>query len=172
VLPLAHLGIGLGIAWLSSWRGAVRVDYRLVLLGALLPDLIDKPLGIALGLDTRIWGHTLLFLFALLAVSFVPAFRALRLLGFGIATHLLLDEIWVEPGVALYPMEGWTFPITSFHPEEWFDALLHNPVVQAGEVTGAAILLAFAWRHGLFSRKALREFLGRGGLPDLSKSQP
>jgi len=42
---LGHLGIGLGLAWLLSWRSPMRIDYRLVLFGALLPDLIDKPLG-------------------------------------------------------------------------------------------------------------------------------
>jgi hypothetical protein len=126
-------------------------------------------LGIALGLDTRLWGHTFLLLFVLLILSFIPAIRPLRLLGFGVLTHLLLDEIWVEPAVALYPIHGWSFPPTSFHPEEWFDALLHNPVVQAGEIAGAAILWGFSWRHGLFSRGAFRAFLVRGVLPGGAK---
>lgn len=169
---LGHLGIGLGLAWLLAWKAPSAIDFRLVLLGALLPDLIDKPLGAALGLDTRLWGHTFLFLFALLALSFLPALRALRLVGFGVATHLLLDEMWLEPGIVAYPSQGWTFPPTEFHPEEWFDTLLHNPFVQFGEIAGAVILLAFAWRHGLFSMKALRAFLRHGVLPRGTESQP
>lgn len=165
MLILAHLGIGLGLAWLLAWKSPAHIDYRFILLGTVLPDLIDKPLGIALGLDTRIWGHTFLLLSVLLLLSFIPAIRPLRLLAFGDATHLLLDEIWVEPAVALYPIQGWSFPPTSFHPEDWFDALLHNPVVQVGEIAGAAILLGFAWRHGLLSRGAFRAFLLRGALP-------
>ena len=172
MLLLAHLGIGLGLAWLLAGKASGRIDYRLVLFGAILPDLIDKPLGVALGLDTRIWGHTFLFLFGVLALSFVPSLRVLRLVGFGVATHLLLDEMWVEPAVALYPLQGSAFPPTEFHPEVWIDALLHNPVVQVGEITGTIILLAFAWRHGLFSWKALRAFLAQGALSRASESQP
>src|SRR5206468_6608144 len=88
---LGHLGIGLGLAWLLSWKSPARIDYRFVLLGAILPDLIDKPLAYVTGLDSRLWAHTFLFLFAILALSFVPALRGLRLVGFGVATHLLLD---------------------------------------------------------------------------------
>src|SRR5438093_9181073 len=100
---LGHLGIGLGLAWLLSWKSPKRIDYRLVLFGAILPDLIDKPLAYVTGLDSRIWAHTFLFLFAILALSFVPVFRALRLVGFGVATHLLLDMIWIQPTVVWYP---------------------------------------------------------------------
>jgi inner membrane protein len=172
MLLLAHLGIGLGLAWLLAGTARGRLDYRWVLLGAILPDLIDKPLGVVLGLDTRIWGHTFLFLFVVLALSCVPAVRSLRLVGFGVATHLLLDEMWLESAIALYPLEGWTFPPAEFHPEDWIDALLHNPLVQFGEITGSLILLAFAWRHALFSWRALRAFLGHGVLPQGAESQP
>src|SRR6266545_7870475 len=85
VFLLGHLGIGLGLAWLLSWRSPVRVDYRLVLFGAILPDLIDKPLGYVFGLETRLWAHTLLFLFVVLGLSFVPSLRPLRFVGFGVA---------------------------------------------------------------------------------------
>src|SRR5207245_6262264 len=91
---LGHLGIGLGLAWVLSWKSPTRIDYRLVLFGAILPDLIDKPLAYVTGLDSRIWAHTFLFLFAILALSFVPRLRGFRLVGFGGATHLLLDQIW------------------------------------------------------------------------------
>src|SRR5437870_12327016 len=87
---LGHLGIGLGLAWLLSWKSPTRIEYRFMLFGAILPDLIDKPLAYITGLDSRLWAHTFLFLFAILALSFVPALRNLRLVGFGVATHLLL----------------------------------------------------------------------------------
>jgi len=78
---LGHLGIGLGLAWLLSWKSPTRIDYRWVLFGAILPDLIDKPLGFLTGLDSRLWAHTFLFLFPILALSFVPSLRGLRLIG-------------------------------------------------------------------------------------------
>src|SRR5207245_7226543 len=124
---LSHLGIGLRLAWLPSWKSPTRIDYRWVLFGAILPDLIDKPLGFLTGLDSRLWAHTFLFLFAILALSFVPSLRGLRLVGFGVATHLLLDLIWNQPAIVLYPYFGWTFPPAPFSVAGWFDALLDDP---------------------------------------------
>jgi len=162
---LGHLGIGLGLAWLLAWKSPVRVDYRLVLLGAILPDLIDKPLGIALGLETRIWAHTFLFLFTVLALSLVPAARNARFVGFGVATHLLLDEMWTQSETFLYPAYFWIFPPAPFSAGFWFDTLLRDPFVQAGEIIGATILVAFALTHRIRSWKALREFVRHGTLP-------
>ena len=165
MLLLGHLGIGLGLAWLLSWKSPTSVDYRLVLFGAILPDLIDKPLGIFLGIGGRTWSHTFLFLYAILALSFVPRLTFLRLVGFGVATHLLLDQMWSLPQIILYPAYGWTFPRQSFTPDVWFDALLHDPYVQFGEVAGVAILVAFVWIYRLGSWPSLRGFLRHGTLP-------
>lgn len=162
---LGHLGIGLGLAWLLSWNSPGRVDYRLVLLGAILPDLIDKPLGILLGLETRLWAHTFLFLFAVLVPSFLSPMRALRFVGFGVATHLLLDGIWRQPRVVWYPAYGWTFPPAAFNVGGWFETLFHDPYVQAGEIVGFAFLVAFAWAHGIRSRRSLWGFVRHGTLP-------
>src|SRR5206468_474013 len=112
-----------------------------------------------------IWAHTFLFLFAILALSFVPVFRALRLVGFGVATHLLLDMIWIQPTVVWYPAYGWSFPMAPFNPGRWFDTLLHDPYVQAGEIIGFVCLVAFAWVYGIRSWKTLREFVVHGVLP-------
>jgi inner membrane protein len=162
---LGHLGIGLGLAWLLSWRSTFRIDYRLILIGAILPDLVDKPVAFLLNLDSRLWAHTFLFLFAILALSFVPSWRSLRFIGFGVATHLLLDQIWNEPRVVLYPAYGWTFPAAAFNVDRWFDALAHDAVVQVSEVVGFALLVAFAWAHGIRSWKSLRAFVTHGTLP-------
>ena len=162
---LGHLGIGLGLAWLLSWKSTTRIDYRLVLFGAILPDLIDKPLAYVTGLDSRLWAHTFLFLFAILALSFVPMLRGLRLLGFGVATHLLLDQMWNQPAIVWYPAYGWSFPMAPFDAGRWFDTLLHDPYVQAGEIVGLAVLITFAWVHGIGSWKTLREFVVHGVLP-------
>jgi hypothetical protein len=168
VFLLGHLGIGLGLAWLLAWKSPARFDYRLILFGAILPDLIDKPLGAALGLETRIWAHTFVFLFAILALSFAPALWSLRFVGFGVATHFLLDRLWETPRIVLYPAYGWTFNPAIFETGRWFDTLFHDPYVQAGEIVGAALLVLFAWRNHLTTWKDLRAFVGHGTLP----SQP
>src|SRR2546427_13262639 len=96
---LGHLGIGLGLAWLLSTRSSVRIDYRLVLLGSILPDLIDKPRAFLLSLEGRLWAHTFLFLFAILALSFVPSWRGRPRGGFAGSPPLLLDRSRSPAGV-------------------------------------------------------------------------
>src|SRR2546428_6798306 len=93
VFLLGHLGIGLGLAWLLSTRSSVRIDYRLVLFGAILPDVIDKPLAFVLSLEGRLWAHTFLFLFAILALSFVPSWRGLPLRRVRGTNHLRVARL-------------------------------------------------------------------------------
>lgn len=164
---LGELGIGLGLAWLVSYRNRASVDFRLVLLGSILPDLIDKPLGAILHLEARLWAHTLLFLGALLLVCLWPAFRGLRWVAFGDAVHLLVDLIWEQPLVALWPLLGWAFPAGEQSFEGYFEILLSDPYVQFGEIVGGAILLATVWRYRLYRGANLKAFLkdGRLALP-------
>jgi hypothetical protein len=61
-----HIGITLGIAFIIFQFVLPRIGIR---LGAILPDLIDKPIGrILLGesvANGRLFGHTLLFILLL-----------------------------------------------------------------------------------------------------------
>ncbi len=160
---LGHLGITAALAWLLTWRWpSIRVDYRVVLVAAVLPDLIDKPLGALLGLQARLWAHTLLFLAALAALSRVPSLRPVTWLAFGVAVHLLLDQIWFEPHVVLWPAYGLAFPPGTQSLGGYLHTLLTDPYVQFGEGAGTVLLVAFAQTHGLFSRAGLVEFLRRG----------
>jgi hypothetical protein len=172
VFFFAHLGLGLGLAWLVAWKLPVRFDYRLVLFGSLLPDIIDKPLGYVLGLEGRIWAHTLVFLLALTALSFAPRLWSLRFVAFGVGTHYLVDRLWESPRILLYPAFGWSFNPVAFDTERWVYTLLNDPLVQAGEIIGAAILVLFVWRNRLGSWKALRDFARHGTLPGVGPNQP
>ncbi len=161
---LGELGIALGLAWLETVRGRDAVDFRLVLLGSILPDLIDKPLGAVLQLESRLWAHTLLFLAALLLASLAPRMRALAWVGFGVAVHLLVDLMWNQPAVALWPAYGWGFLPGEQSVGGYLDQLLHDPYVQFGEITGTIILAATAWRYRITSWSAFRKFLADGKL--------
>ncbi len=167
---LGELGIGLGLAWLVSYRNRAAVDFRLVLLGSILPDLIDKPLGALLHLDARLWAHSLLFLAGILVLSLLPALRGLRWVGFGDAVHLLVDLIWWQPQVMLWPLLGVAFPPGEQSFAGYFTILFTDPYVQFGEITGALILLGLAWYHGLFSWTALKQFVKDGRLKDHAAS--
>jgi hypothetical protein len=116
-------------------------DYRFAALGALLPDLIDKPLerlGVAGVPDGHTFAHTLLFSSLLIASGTVVARRRkdtrLLLLGLGALSHLLVDPVIVYPRTLFWPLFGWDFGRSNGIPGVYlavFDALLVGVIALA-----------------------------------------
>lgn len=134
--PVAHIVVATGAAWsaervvrrlfrrqnaagrpkLRSWAIAGSLfDYRLVVLGAWLPDIIDKPLGWWIlddGSYEHAFAHSLLFA----AILTLPGLffarrgdRRLLSLAFGDVMHLLCDPVMRAPEILFWPLYGWTF---------------------------------------------------------------
>jgi inner membrane protein len=140
-----------------------RVDMRLLIVGSLLPDIIDKPVGAFLFRDTfsngRIFCHTLLFLILITLGGLYLYWRRntlwLLVLSFGTFVHLILDRMWLEPRTLLWPLYGFSFPRTELTHWTWdmLHALLTNPAVWLPELGGAVIVGCFVWllvRRGNF----------------------
>lgn len=166
MLLLGHAGITLGLTkglekYLSC-RGMKNltglIDYRLVFLGSLLPDIIDKPLGGLVLRETlgngRIYSHTLLFLFFLIIAGKFACFKYRRpglfVLAGGSTIHCILDGMWRSPETFLWPVNGWTFP--KGDPENWLRLwadLLTYPDYYLPEILGGTIILIFftSWLH-------------------------
>jgi len=178
MLTLAHTGITVGAAWLlksgltrgrtpsatssdhtravspkAPHRSGVSTDYRLVMVGAMLPDLVDKPIGVFLFRDIfsngRIFCHTLLFLI-IISLAGLYLYRSrgklwLLILSFGTFIHLILDQMWLDPETLLWPIYGFTFPKVdlSYWTLNMWHILLTDPVVYVPEIVGAVILAAF-----------------------------
>ena len=140
------------LSWLANL--ADKIDIRILLIGALLPDIIDKPVGMFFFRETlsngRIYSHTLLFL-VLITIAGLYLYRRQRktyllTLSFGTFTHLLLDEMWRAPRTLLWPFYGAAFDkvdITEWIPQI-FDAILTDPVTYLPELVGVVILVWFA----------------------------
>jgi membrane-bound metal-dependent hydrolase YbcI (DUF457 family) len=113
-------------------------------VGAVLPDLIDKPVGFIIfgGVidNGRIWCHSLLVaaivLLAGLLVWKVKKTPVLVAAAIGILSHQLLDLMWRQPSTWYYPLAG-PFERTMLHgnlftllmgevsnPTEWILAAL------------------------------------------------
>jgi hypothetical protein len=168
MFPLGHLGIGSKLVSPFS-RGLPR---RYLLLGTLLPDLIDKPLYYLLVLITglrgaelgdrllisgsRTIGHTTIVLLLLIAAAAWRRSRPLAAVCLGMITHLLLDAVWDHFGphrdpangaivAILFPLFGARFPVAPFHDLGEHLGGLRQPAILAAEVVGLLILLWDYW---------------------------
>ena len=179
--PFAHLGITAGVAIAANsiwnfrrprqmpvqtssysirrrqgfWQSLGIKPAIAVLLGAILSDLIDKPVGNFVFVDYfsngRIFCHTLAFLSLITFVGlFVYAFDKkpyMLLIAFGVFMHLVLDQMWLEPRTFYWPLYGLKFPrYTHMEPVAWIMGILRaiasDPRVLLSELVGFGIL---AW---------------------------
>ncbi len=92
-------------------------------------------------------------------------------MGFGDAVHLLVDLIWQQPQVMLWPLLGVAFPAGEQSFGGYLQILLTDPYVQFGEIVGSVILISAAAYYGLFSWSAFKQFLKDGRLVRRGASQ-
>jgi membrane-bound metal-dependent hydrolase YbcI (DUF457 family) len=182
---LAHLGFtaapgALVAGWWGENRGFIsRVpDMRWLLAGAVLPDIVDKVIGQVMFKpyfeNGRIFTHTIILtLLVFVAGTYEWKRRGdsrILLLAFGLASHLILDRIWIEPNTALWPALG---PFVR-HPSlqtifEQIREYLGDPAFWATELAGAALLVASLRYLGVKSLHDLRAFLVSGTSPALAQ---
>ena len=180
----AHLGFAVAPAtaaagWWGQNHGFKKIlDLRWLIVGTLLPDVIDKAVGQVLFKpyfeSGRIFAHTLAFTLALFVAGAWEWRRRgdgrVLLLATGVASHLVLDRIWAEPVTALWPALG---PFVR-HPSsggimEQIRAYLGDPAFWATELAGAALLLASLRGLGVRNASALKEFFAHGRAPALEQ---
>jgi LexA-binding, inner membrane-associated putative hydrolase len=147
-----HVGAGL---WLFRWIFRdPKVDVRFLIIGAILADLIDLPIGTLLLADRfstgELWSHSLivptLYMAVILAVTRRGRNRrAWMALGVAWLFHLLLDGMWTDQSVFLWPFFGWRIPAgqAPFWPLAW-ERALSDPWRWVEEVVGIAYL-AWLW---------------------------
>lgn len=150
---LWHMGAAALIVYVTLGRR--RIDYRWILAGAVVPDVVD--------LGGRRLAHSILAVVAVAIVIVVSTRGERRLAWFGLAvgwlTHLVADGMWNSPRTFLWPAFGTRFAADSAEPYSW--DLFADPAAHwttwAGEVVGASILWWF-WvafelgRDGRFRR--------------------
>lgn len=97
----------------SISRGKVKTvfDYRFILIGAILPDLLDKPAIYFLSSESvhsgRVFAHTLLFVILLTCLGLLIRNKYgkswLLYLAGGSLAHLVLDSMWLFPVTLFWP---------------------------------------------------------------------
>ena len=97
-----------GMSFLASWLvfHDPALDHRLVIVGALLPDAVDGPTGRA-GVAHSLLASAVLLAAVVLATRGRRRLRrSLVALAIGVFLHLVLDGIWVNRRVFLWPFAG------------------------------------------------------------------
>lgn len=159
-----QMGKALRIGSSASW-----IDYRLILLGSMLPDIVDKPLGIWLQISGRAIAHTLVFAVVLVAAGCTLfAWRqstSLLFLAFASGIHLVLDQMWLAPSTLLWPAYGWSFapPDSAEWWKSWLNSVLTNPDAYVPEIAGS-LLLGTLFLYLVARPGALRQFVRTGAL--------
>jgi membrane-bound metal-dependent hydrolase YbcI (DUF457 family) len=150
-----------------------KVDVRFLALGALLPDLIDLPLGTLLLAGTvstgEAWAHSLLApsiatVVVLFATRRGRRRRAWMALVVGMFFHLLIDGMWTDTEVFLWPLFG---PIPSGPTPYWSDVFVRafdDPWRWIRELVGVGYLVVVWIRSGLGATGRRRELLRTGRL--------
>ena len=165
-----HLGLGSLIADSATKSRIQKLSLPALLLGTLLPDLIDKTiyygLSFATGLKgadlgmiagTRNFAHTAVFLFLLVGFSLFTKSEFLKALTIGVSTHLLLDNLGdlflSNPEsrfrALLWPFLGWQFPVIPYHDLSEHLKTWGSPVFLALELIGLLALIVVVRRRRL-----------------------
>ena len=169
MLLFGHMGIGYKLSQLIKTK--IKPSLKGILIGSLLPDIIDKPLyfilvcvtgrqGEELGFinGTRTFAHTGLFFMILFILTFYKRNIFFICIVIGQFTHLLLDclstyILWPDKFINFFivffwPLLGIRFPPTelkNFHDAEMYYL---NPFLIGFEVIGIVCLMPL-----LFKRK-------------------
>lgn len=152
-----------------------KVDVRMLALGAVLPDLIDLPLGTLILSDRyssgELWAHTLLAPSVLTVVVLLATRRGSRRRGWmalvvGWFFHLLLDGMWASTVVFLWPVAGLEFPRG---PDPYWSGVLEraltDPFRWLSEIGGLCYLIVLARRLHLREPAKRAQLLRYGRLP-------
>lgn len=166
-----HVGLTMLIVWFVM-RGNPRVDYRIVAVASLLPDLIDKPIGRILFKSRyesgRIYAHTLILNLALFSLLFFMRGRGKRtfvLVPISSLLHIAEDGVFSSPKLFWWPLFGTRFPrdsqgggmLSFLNP-------LNNPTVLVKEAIGLAAIMWLLASHEMLTIRGIREFIRTGHL--------
>ena len=148
-----------------------KMDLRFLALGAILPDVLDTPIGLtwfsSLG-AVRLAAHSLLFA-GIVMTWIVLATRRGRPrkkwmpVAIGVLIHLFLDAMWASPETLWWPLLGFEFTAhNATSASGYVSDVVSSVWVWAGEIVGVGYVVWLAKRAGLATPEARREFYKTG----------
>lgn len=131
-------------------------DYRPLVVGALIPDLIDAPFGGARVMHSLVGAVSLLAVAMLASVGRRPLRKRLLAVPIGVLLHIVFDGAFTDPDVFWWPFTG-GFDDAQLPVAERTLAL--NLALEAA----GAVMLWWAWRAFGLRDAERRRLLGRTG---------
>lgn len=169
-----HVGAGL---WLFRWIFRdPKVDIRFLVVGTIIADLVDMPIGTVILADRfstgELWFHSLIvptvyMVAVLLFTRRGRTRRAFMALGVGWLFHLLLDGMWTDQNVFLWPFFGVEIPPgeSPYWPLAW-ERAMSDPWRWIEEALGIGYLIWLWLALGLSDRQRRVLTIQTGRLPD------
>jgi len=149
--------VALGLVWLVFRDPAF--DYRMVVVGALAPDLVDGPFGGVGPAHTLVGAAGVLVAVMLATRGRRHLRRSLLALPIGMVAHLVADAMWARTTTFWWPFFGWSLGGR-------LPALDHGVAVLVLEELLGALLVGWCWqRFGLADARVRAAFLRTGHLP-------
>ena len=163
---MGHLGITLIVfilllKYLNKNIG--NYDIRLLAFGALLPDIIDKPLCFLTLSPCRGYSHTLVFL---LIICYLSKRFGLMELAFGTTMHFILDLMFLERKTFLWPIFGLKMEFTYRTASYYWDRIFTVGFIMATEIIGLICLFYVFVHYKLYRGSHLKELIIKGRLSD------
>lgn len=154
---LWFIGSALVVVWYVLHDTAI--DYRVLVAGAVLPDLIDAPFGGARFAHTVLASATLLVAVMLATRGRRQARRRWLALPIGTLLHLAVDGVWGEATTFWWPFLGGSL-------DSPLPSLDRGPaLLLLQEAAGAAAIVWFVRRFRLTDPVVRNGFLRTGRLP-------
>lgn len=171
MFPFFHVFVPLLVLELTGLTRKWNLQRLALVVGLMLPDLIEKPIDIVNPRFGRNVFHSLLFLGLLVGVTLAVrkakgpqrgSTRVMTALSLGTAIHLLLDLPYVPFFAPFVDYSHWWDADDALGA--WIHSLLTEPVVQVTEAIGVACAGVLVAKFHLYRYTALKAYLLRDHL--------
>ncbi|GBE23900.1 hypothetical protein BMS3Bbin02_00165 [bacterium BMS3Bbin02] len=164
-----HLGASVAVAR-YTFRDE-KMDLRFLAFGALLPDIVDTPIGLLMWdsfQSVRLVAHSLLAAVAIMVLVLIRTRRGRprrrwMAVAVGMLLHLFLDAMWDSQQTLLWPFLGTEFSGQTYDTVGgYISSVIANPLVWGLEALGLIYLVVLGRRGGLIDRSARKNLLSTG----------
>ena len=156
--PIFHVALPLVFTEIPKIKN-LRPNRLTLIIGTLLPDIIDKSLFLLGYGNGRLFSHNLLFVGISFLILFLFTKRNLRVsipFLLGLIAHLFMDM----PQVPLfYPFLSYEFGIIEEPFWWWIKNLFTNPLVITTEITGLVFLFFILIKNRLYHMRDILIYL-------------